>query len=272
MVHSPQGQPLGGGAGRPAAVRDADQPQLRQAQGQHSHVGAQHSGHVGSSESSESDSSDSESTSSSSEESSLSLVPPKPNLGGRPPTPGSDAYYRQIGLLKPPLVEAAPVALSDDALCQTIRPVGSAASCFVASVLRYDNANKALGVTATSALDKILGANYVDLSGTRLLAERIGVPRQTLDKWLFTLASASYFASRALASSIISRYIRMAEEKTVDIVGLFSSVAYDETPIRMNISKDGGKPGVLAKILQVEVELAILAKCPFSGKYTMSVL
>ena len=232
---------------------------------------------VSSSESS-SDSSDSSDDSSSDDsasslESVQRLVAPKTkNVGGRPPTPGSDAYFQKMALLNQPHVEAAPAHRSDDVLCQTVRPVGCVGSRLVANILRSEDAHTPLTDQAALFLDRILGQNRIDLSGDSKLALRVGLPRQTLSRWLLSLGSAAYFGSRALASSVISKYIRMAEAKTVEIIGLFSSVAYDETPLRMKLTKSDSKAGVLCKVLQVELELAILSRCLSSGKISMSVL
>ena len=87
---------------------------------------------------------------------------------------------------------------------------------------------------------------------------------RTVGRRTWTLASAVFWGARALSASIISRTLREKAEGKIEVVGVFRSMTYDETPLPLRGGQlhDGSKDNraVTTKVFQSEVDLAILTR------------
>ena len=93
-------------------------------------------------------------------------------------------------------------------------------------------------------------------------AEKLNMPPRTFKRRVQTLAAAFFFGTRALAASLISTFQRKALQPTCRVVGIFRSVAYDETPTKTRVHRTENKEDpqlpVTTKLLQAECQVMVL--------------
>ena len=160
---------------------------------------------------------------------------------GRPPKPGSDADLRRRGLIEKPCavpeahLQQPDVVASIKTLSCLLRPLGGHAAEFVATLIAKaeaaDPTSTRTSLQVTRTVSGLLGEHAFNLAHTGLLCSRLCLPLRTLKRRLCCLASAAYAGSRALAASIVSAHLNMAEQGKIEVVGIFKSIAYDETPL-----------------------------------------
>ena len=100
-----------------------------------------------------------------------------------------------------------------------------------------EQGQKPVDATTSAIVDEILGDRASKVR-TETQASNCQVPVRTFKRRLLTAASAVYHGTRAMAASIISKHIRLADSGSIRIAGIFRLDAYDETPLALRIRDD----------------------------------
>ena len=99
-----------------------------------------------------------------------------------------------------------------------------------------------------------------------MAAPQAKLPRTTFRRRLECLAAAIWFGTLALAISMVSKHIMLADLRRIEIVAVFLSTAYDGTPLKFkDPSKKcsrllNAKTQSVNKVLQAEFEVCIVAQ------------
>ena len=186
-----------------------------------------------------------------------------PRGRGRPLVPGSDAYLLANGLLPaeaPDLLPSPAPAL--DSIISHVRAVGGELPQYVAGLL----AQRAPVQEATAELvGMVLGSEPAALHQTSTLARQTRLDETTLKKRLQVLAAAAWYGSRALAASLIQKLLLQEEQGKLEIVGVFRSLAFDETPLSLKAASSdslgaNNKAKTVQKLMQTEVDVCFLTR------------
>ena len=152
---------------------------------------------------------------------------------GRPATVGSDAWLRANGLSRrvPPPTAPKASAPVEDVLANILRSCGGEHASFVAKLVAET------GVQTPSAevadlVHRLLGPDADCLVKTSEAALRAKLDRRTFRRRLEMLSAAIWYGTRSIASSIFSKHLTWADLGRIEIVAVFRSTAYDETPLK----------------------------------------
>ena len=141
-------------------------------------------------------------------------------------------------------------------LSSFIRPLGGPSCELVARLLRCPAVEE-----PPAEVSHYLGDVAPPVNVTRN-AEKLNMPPRTFKRRVQTLAAAAFFGTRALAASLISTLQRKALQPTFRVVGIFRSVAYDETPMKTRVHRKENKEDpqlpVTTKLLQAECQFLVL--------------
>ena len=154
-----------------------------------------------------------------------------------------------------PASAAGALAVASMPLSSWIRPLGGPSCELVARLLEGPAAEK-----PPEEVNYFLGDEAPPVNIGRC-ADVLKMPPRTFKRRLQTLASAVFFGSRALAASLIFMFRRkMVQPASCRVVGIFRSVAYDETPMKCRVARqDADNQGPeTAKLMQAECQFMVL--------------
>ena len=218
---------------------------------------------------------------------------------GRPRTypVGVEAKAQQRAFLANAATQSAMASVSStaaasDSLSLILRPLGGAMPEMVGRVMECWSGlscNTDIGVSVLKVVNAYLGADAdkkrpISSMSLARAAVVMDCGRVHFRRQILTMAEAVFAGSRALATSVLSKLLMLHKLRRICISGVFTSIAYDETPLIVRVA-DAPVVGAGAaadvevvpaatttKLLCADFELSILIRDVSTGSYRLSIL
>ena len=201
----------------------------------------------------------------------------------------------QLALQEPDVqpLRAQEAATSQDPLATFLRPVGSDLHKEVAAIVAASGpssrtvammplAQREAAAENMKTIEGLLGGDstLALMSSPKARALLVGLPYRTLQRHLVVYAATLWYASRALAGSIISRLCNLDPSKH-SIVAVYTMRSYDETPmdvradtpssttlpsVTTHVGKRQAAPG---KLLQSDMEVVIVSRSACTSQFSV---
>ena len=243
-------------------------------------------------------SSSSSSTSDSGDDGWRPVAPVKPKAVGRPrkyPVGVETKAQRRACLAnaatQSAMASSSSTAAGSDSLSLILRPLGGPMPELVGRVMECWSGlscNTDIGVSVLKVVNAYLGADG-DISSKKrpiasmsldAAARSVDADPRTFRRQVLSMAEAVFAGSRALASSVLSKLLLLHKQRRICISGVFTSIAYDETPLIVRVADKvvAGAAGAVdvvpatTKLLCADFELSILIRDVSTGSYRLSIL